>query len=70
MDRIEESETPPHGDPFRAQLTAYISKLAAKGGKVGGARRMKVPAELRRSIAPKAPRAMVQGAKEVRLSQT
>ena len=55
MGRIEESETPPHGDPFREQLSAYMAKLGAKGGKIGGKRRLKtMSAPERREAARKA----------------
>ena len=54
MGRVEESETPPHGDPFRAQLSSYMSRLGSKGGKVSGAKRMEMPAKQRREIARKA----------------
>jgi hypothetical protein len=61
MGRVEESETPPHGDPFRDQLSAYMAKLGAKGGKVSGAKRMKnLSPELRQRIALKAARARWQ----------
>jgi hypothetical protein len=55
MGRVEQSETPPHGDPFREQLSAYMSKLGAKGGKISGAKRMENLSERRRKeIAKKA----------------
>ena len=54
MGRVEQSETPPHGDPFREQLSAYMAKLGAKGGKVSGAKRMEMPEKVRKSIARKA----------------
>jgi hypothetical protein len=55
MGRVEESETPPHGDPFGEQLSAYMSKLGAKGGKASGAKRMtNLTARQRKSIAEKA----------------
>jgi hypothetical protein len=58
MGRVEQSETPPHGDPFREQLSAYMAKLGAKGGKVSGAKRMKnLNDSQRREIATRAARA-------------
>jgi hypothetical protein len=58
MGRVEESGTPPHGDPFREQLSAYMAKLGAKGGKISGAKRMKnLTAEQRQEIAARAARA-------------
>jgi hypothetical protein len=58
MGRVEQSETPPHGDPFKEQLSAYMSKLGAKGGKVSGSKRMKNLTERqRREIAQKAAKA-------------
>lgn len=58
MGRVEESETPPHGDPFREQLSAYMAKLGAKGGKASGAKRMvNLTEKQRRAIARKAAQA-------------
>ena len=45
---------PPQGDPFKAQLSAYMAKLGAKGGKKSGAKRMEMPARQRQAIAKKA----------------
>jgi hypothetical protein len=50
----DESVTAPHGDPFKDQLSAYMAKLGAKGGKVSGARRMDMPKKDRVAIAKKA----------------
>ena len=46
--------TPPHGDTFKAQLSAHMAELGAKGGKVSGAKRMEMPANVRKAIAKKA----------------
>ena len=40
-------------DSFATQLSAYMAKLGRKGGKASGARRMNMPAEVRRSVAQK-----------------
>jgi hypothetical protein len=54
----DETVTPPHGDPFQQQLSAYMAKLGAKGGKIGGKRRLEtMSAAQRRSTALKAARA-------------
>jgi hypothetical protein len=50
----DETVTPPHGDPFKEQLSAYMAKLGAKGGKVSGAKRMEMPERKRKAIAKKA----------------
>jgi hypothetical protein len=39
---------------FEQQLSAHMAKLGAKGGKVSGARRMRMPPEQRSEIALKA----------------
>jgi len=47
--------TAPHGDPFKEQLSAYMAKLGAKGGKMSGAKRMEnLSATTRKAIAKKA----------------
>jgi general stress protein YciG len=38
---------------FGSQLSAYMSKLGSKGGKVSGAKRMEMPEKLRKAIARK-----------------
>ena len=54
----DETVTPPHGDPFKKQLSAYMAKLGSKGGKIGGKRRLEtMTAAQRRSTALKAARA-------------
>jgi hypothetical protein len=58
----------PQGDPFKAQLSAYMSKLGAKGGKVSGAKRMEMPERLRKSIAKKG--AAARWAKKKRPAQS
>jgi hypothetical protein len=50
----DETITPPHGDPFQKQLSAYMAKLGAKGGKASGAKRMDMPKKVRVEIARKA----------------
>jgi hypothetical protein len=51
----DETVTAPHGDPFQEQLSAYMAKLGAKGGKVSGAKRMEnLSPKTRREIAKKA----------------
>jgi hypothetical protein len=51
----DETVTPPHGDPFQQQLSAYMAKLGAKGGKVGGKRRLKTMTKAERvAVARKA----------------
>ena len=49
---------PPQGDPFKAQLSAYMSKLGKKGGDASGRNRMTslTPGQ-RREIAANAARA-------------
>ena len=42
---------------FKTLLSAHMSKLGKKGGKVSGAKRMEMPAEQRKAIALKAARA-------------
>ena len=60
LDRLETSQkpwdddpAPPHGDPFKEQLSAYMSKLGSKGGKASGARRMEMPEKVRKAVARK-----------------
>ncbi len=52
--RIGDSD--PTGQPqdFKEQLSAYMAKLGAKGGKISGAKRMEMPANQRKAIAKKA----------------
>lgn len=55
--RLKKSEAvavAPMPDDFQGQLSAYMSKLGAKGGKVSGAKRMEMPAKQRKAIAKKA----------------
>jgi len=54
---VEPDTTPPHGDPFKEKLSAYMAELGAKGGKVSGAKRMDMPSWQRREIAMKAAKA-------------
>ena len=50
--------TPPHGDTFKTQLSAHMSALGRKGGKVSGAKRMEnLSDKQRRDIALKAAKA-------------
>lgn len=47
--------TPPHGDTFREQLSLHMAKLGAKGGKIGGKRRLEtMTAKRRKEVAAKA----------------
>ena len=39
---------------FGSQLSAYMSQLGRKGGKASGAKRMKMPAKMRKAIAKRA----------------
>jgi hypothetical protein len=49
MEKAGEDITPPHGDPFKEQLSAYMARLGAKGGKISGAKRMKNLTDRQRS---------------------
>lgn len=58
---------PPQGDPFKAQLSAYMSKLGKKGGDASGKARMtSLSAGQRREIAAAAARARWKKAKTKR----
>jgi hypothetical protein len=51
----DEETMPPHGELFKAQLSAYMSKLGTKGGKIGGRRRLEtMTSEQRSAVAFKA----------------
>jgi hypothetical protein len=54
----EPDVTPPHGDTFKAQLSAHMKKIGTKGGNASGASRMtSLSDDQRREIASKAARA-------------
>ena len=55
MDRLEGSQKPWDTliDP-KAIISEHMRKLGAKGGKVSGAKRMEMPAKMRKAIAKKA----------------
>ena len=49
---------PPSGDPFKEQLSVYMSALGKKGGQIGGKRRLEtMTAKERREVAMKAAQA-------------
>ena len=51
----DEIAAPPQGDPFQKQLSAYMAKLGAKGGRIGGKRRLKTMTKAERvAVAKKA----------------
>ena len=57
--RLMLQHTQAHIDPvepvdFQGQLSAYMARLGAKGGRVSGAKRMEMPAKKRRAIAKRA----------------
>lgn len=55
LDRLEGSAKP-WDQPVDAKaiISAHMAKLGAKGGKVSGAKRMEMPAKVRKAIAKKA----------------
>ena len=54
---LEAHDEPGPAKNFQAELSSYMAKLGAKGGKISGAKRMEMPVEQRKAIALKAARA-------------
>ena len=61
--------TPEPQEPFPSTLSAYMAAIGSKGGKVSGAKRMKMPAKKRREIALKS-RAGAVGQRQTNALQT